>query len=194
MGASLGACDEAHVDLVEAVLATEPGEQAPPRAQAAFSPGRSPVSTNVIRLRIAAVEVDAHLGGWRRRRAANTADPHPVGTVVGELDRVEAGDDVGVEVLGRADLVEQLRGDGADVDQAAGAGVLGDDRRAVAATSAIGKPGGSDGSGISSKKRVVAAGGLGAALDDVAGDDGAGQRVPVVECPVVPPRRRPDHE
>ena len=37
----------------------------------------------------------------------------------------------GFGVLRRADLVEQLRGDGADVDEAAGAGVLGDDGRAV---------------------------------------------------------------
>ena len=44
------------------------------------------------------------------------------------------------------------------------------------------------------EEAVVATGGLGAALDYVAGDDGAGQRVPVVPCPLVPPRRRPHHE
>ena len=40
------------------------------------------------------------------------------------------------------------------------------------------------------EERVVAAGGLGAALDDVAGHDGAGERVPVVAAPAVVPCRR----
>ena len=48
-----------------------------------------------------------------------------------ELDRVEVGGDVGAEVAGRLHLVHQLRGDGVDADQPAGAGVLGDHRRAV---------------------------------------------------------------
>ena len=39
------------------------------------------------------------------------------------------------------------------------------------------------------EERVVAAGGLGAALDDVAGYHGSGQGVPVVTGPAVVPRR-----
>ena len=48
-----------------------------------------------------------------------------------EADGVEAHRRVGVGVLDALDLVEQLGGDGADGDRAAGARVLGDDRRAV---------------------------------------------------------------
>src|SRR4051812_24497933 len=44
------------------------------------------------------------------------------------------------------------------------------------------------------EERVVAAGRLGAALQDVPGDEGTGQRVPVVTGPAVPPRRRADDE
>ena len=46
-------------------------------------------------------------------------------------DRVEARGHVGVRVRRPGDLVEQLRGDRADRDEAAGAGVLGDDEAAV---------------------------------------------------------------
>ena len=62
-----------------------------------------------------------------------------------------------------------------------------------ASISAIGKPG-TRPSATSSKNGVVAAGGLGAALEHVAGDDRAGERVPVVARPAVPPRRGPDHQ
>src|SRR6185369_11520087 len=41
------------------------------------------------------------------------------------------------------------------------------------------------------EEAVVAAGGLGAALDDVAGGDGAGEAIPVVALPGEAPRGRP---
>ncbi len=59
------------------------------------------------------------------------ADPHPVGAVGGQLDAVHPGGRVRVGVARAGDLVEQLRGDGVDADQPAGAGVLGDHRRSV---------------------------------------------------------------
>ena len=59
------------------------------------------------------------------------ADPHPVGAVGGQFDGVHPGRDIRVGVAGAGDLVEQLRGDGVDADQPAGARMLGDHRRAV---------------------------------------------------------------
>src|SRR4029077_2809802 len=98
----------------------------------------------------------------------------------------EMRDDVGVQVGGIADLVEQLGGDGARRDDAAGAVVLGDDAAAVLGdlgdreprVAAVGDLG---------REAVVAAGRLRAALDDVPGGDCAGQGVPVVPAPAVPP-------
>ena len=92
---------------------------------------------------------------------------------VGEPDRVESCRDVGAGVARTGDLVEQLGGDGADGDRAAGPVVFGDDGRPVvvqfrdrvAGASPVGDlvgPG------------VVAAGGLRSALDDVPGRDGTG--------------------
>ena len=77
--------------------------------------------------------------------------------------------------------------------QPAGAGVLGDDERAVLVHL---------GDGEAERPRpvdlleeaVVAAGGLRAALDDVAGGDGAREPVPVVARPAEAPRRRADHQ
>ena len=109
---------------------------------------------------------------------------HAVRPVVAERDGVEAGHDVGVEVALAADLVEELRGDGAAIDPATRARVLGDDGRAVgrdlrdreAGVAQVGDLG---------EEGVVAAGGLRAALDHVPGHAGAGQSVPVVSGPAV---------
>ena len=79
----------------------------------------------------ATLVVDGHLRRRRRRLAAHTGDAHAVRADLVEADRVEAGDDVGVGVGRRLDLVEQLGGDGVDGQRAAGAGVLRDDARAV---------------------------------------------------------------
>ncbi len=76
-----------------------------------------------------AERAEADLQRRRRRFAAHAADAHPVGTVVGELDRVEAGRHVRPGIPGAGDLVEQLRGDGLAGDGAAGAGMLGDHAR-----------------------------------------------------------------
>ena len=65
----------------------------------------------------------------RRRRAARAADAHAVGAVLRlSCSEVKSARHVGRQVGARvADLVQQLLGDRAPVDQAAGAGVLGDD-------------------------------------------------------------------
>ena len=91
----------------------------------------SPVSTKVISLRKPPSRLRPTLRVGGGRLAAHAGDPHPVGPVLGEADRVEAGGDVGAGVPGALRLVQQLGGDGADVDDAAGAGVLGDDAGAV---------------------------------------------------------------
>ena len=117
------------------------------------------------------------------------------GADVVEADRVEAGDDVGVGVRGRLDLVQQLGRDGVDGDPAAGAGCLvmthepssvdlGDrepERLGEAVAELL-------------EEGEVAARRLGAALDDVAGGDGAGEAVPVGRRPAPPPRRRADDD
>ena len=75
---------------------------------------------------VAAETVDRDLEPLRGRGAGDTADLDPVGALLAQPDRVEVRGHVGVEVAGRLDLVEQLRGDGVDGDRAAGAVVLGD--------------------------------------------------------------------
>ena len=127
----------------------------------------------------AAGPVDADLEGRRRRLALDAVHAHPVGSHLLELDRVEARRHVRAEVLGPADLVEQLRRDGADGDLAAGSVVLADHRRAVRRD--LG-PREADPlhAGDLGEEGVVAAGGLGAALDHVARRHRAGQGVPVV--------------
>ena len=62
-----------------------------------------------------------------------------------------------------------------------------------AAISAIGNPSRCD-PGNLLEERVVAAGRLGAALDDVTGDDRAGERVEIVRRPVEAPGGRTHHE
>ena len=131
-------------------------------------------------------------GGWRRL-APRVADLDPVGRLLLEADGVETGCHVGAEVAGGADLVEQLRGHGADGDGTAGAVVLADHRGSVGGDVGPGEPGPFE-SGNLGEERVVAPGGLRAALDDVPGDDSAGEGVPVVACPaVVPGGRAADH-
>ncbi len=137
--------------------------------------------------------VDRHLGGGRRGPAPHPRHQHPIGTVVGQLDRVELHDHVGVVVVDPLDLVEQLRGDGADRHEAAGARVLGDHRRPVGAHLGDREAAPLDARNLS-EERVVATGALGAALDDVAGDDGAREGIPVVTGPAeVRCRRAEDH-
>ena len=111
-----------------------------------------------------------------------------------EPDRAEVGDDVGVQVVRRADLVQQLGGDGADADQAARAGMLGDDARTVVVDLGKWEAGRLGEVGDLLEEAVVAAGGLRSAFDDVPGDHGARQRVPIVLRPAPPPRGRADDQ
>ena len=104
-------------------------------------------------------------------------------SVLVEADGVEAGGDVGTEVAGARGLVQQLRGDGADGHGAAGAGVLGDDGAAVGVQFGDGEAGVAHVEAVAGEERVVAAGGLGAALQDVAGDDSPGKRDPGRRAP-----------
>ena len=83
------------------------------------------------RVAVAAEFVHRDLQRRRRRLARRAGHPHPIAFDLLDLDRVEAGGHVGAEVLGSADLVEQLRCHGLDVDHTAGAVVLADHARAV---------------------------------------------------------------
>lgn len=77
-----------------------------------------------------------------------------------------------------------MGGDGAEVDDAAGAVVFGDDAGAVLVEFGEGEAGAVQaGGGVVGEEGVVAAGGLGAAFEDVSGDDGSGEAVVVVGCP-----------
>src|SRR5690606_16033315 len=125
---------------------------------------------------------DLELVGARAALHATHADA--VGAGLLEADGREIGDDVGRDVLPRvAHFVEELLGDGADADPAAGPVVLGDDEGAV-------------GRGLDDRvadvvqvgdrlpvEEAVAAGRLGAALVDVAGHDAGGEPVDVVRRP-----------
>ena len=84
------------------------------RTQAAFASMSRPVSTSSIWLRKPPRSLRQTFVRGRRGGAADAADPDPVGAVGGELDGVEVGGDVGAEVGGGLDLVDELGGDGVD--------------------------------------------------------------------------------
>ena len=124
---------------------------------------------------------DTFSSRWRRF-ADNAADPDPVRAVLAQVGSVHPGRHVGVRVPRAGDLVEQLSRDGADADLPAGAGVFGDHRGSV------GVDLGERESGVAQvgnlgEERVVAAGGLHAAFDDVARHHGAGELVVVGSAP-----------
>ena len=119
-------------------------------------------------------------------RPARAAHAHSIAAEVGERQRGEVGDDVGIEVARRiVHLVEQLLAHGVEGDHAAGLRRLRDDRRAIglalsdrerdAQRVGVGPP----------RPRVVAARDLPAALEKVADDDTGGETVPVVPGPLV---------
>lgn len=110
-------------------------------------------------------------------------DPHPVRPVLAQPDAVQAGGDIGSGVPGASGLVQQLRGDRADVHEAAGAGVLGDDAAAVGVD--LGEREAGPPYVALLEERVVPAGGLGSALQHMPGDDGPGQ---LVELPGPQPK------
>jgi hypothetical protein len=129
-------------------------------------------------------------GGGRAFRAA---EPHPVSARVGELDGVEECRDVRASIGGLADFVQQLGGHRFGGDRAAGARVFGDDRGAI---------------GVDfgdrkarrlyivdfSEERVIAAGRLRPAFEDVPGRGGAGERRPIVPGPIELGRGRADDQ
>ena len=80
---------------------------------------------------IAAQVVQADFDRRRRRLAAHAGDAHAIGPLLLELDRVETGHHVGIDVGRLVDFVQQLGRDRADRDQPAGALVLGDHARTV---------------------------------------------------------------
>jgi hypothetical protein len=141
---------------------------------------------------VAAELVHGHLEGGRRRLSLDAPDAHPIGAGLVELDGVEPRGHIGAEVRGAADLVQQLRGDGADRHLSPGAVVLADHGRPVD-RDVRPREAGAGHAGHLGEERVVAPGGLRAALDDVAGDDATGESVPVVAGPAVVPRRRAAH-
>jgi hypothetical protein len=130
----------------------------------------------------------------RRGLAANAAYPDPVRAVLRELDGVKPGRDVRSRVPHTLDLVHQLRGDGAGRDRPAGTGMLGDHAGAVPPDFGDREAGAGHVVKELGEERVVPAGGLGAALDDVAGRDGPGQLVVVGASPAEVRRGRADDE
>ena len=122
--------DETDVDFIEPVATADLCEQSvgqPSRLAFLVEAGEYEAHS----IAVAPVEVDAHLGGGRCRLADGAADAHAVRPVLRELNGVETADHIGIGIRRRADFVEQLRCDGSDGDDAAGASVLGDDTRTV---------------------------------------------------------------
>src|SRR5205085_6765756 len=76
---------------------------------------------------------DRHLVELRRRPAFYAGEVHTIAGTLLELNGCEVGNAIGRDVVARiADLVKKLFGDTCDRDTAAGAGMLGDNERAVA--------------------------------------------------------------
>ena len=115
------------------------------------------------------------------------------GPTLGDPDGVEAGDHVGALVGRAGDLVQQLGGHRAHRDQPAGPGMLGHDGAAVGRHLGD-REAGRAGAGQLPPEGVVAAGGLGPALQDVAGHHRPGQAVPVVGGPAEMPGGRADDQ
>ncbi len=130
--------------------------------------------------------VQRHLQRRRGWLAGNPADPDSVGAVVRQLDRVHPKSRIGIGVSGTGDLVEQLCGHGVGRHRTTGSRMFGDHRRAVRVDFGDGEPGMHQGRQIgkvTGEEGVVAAGGLGAALDDVSCGDGSGNGIVIVPAP-----------
>src|SRR4051812_47043018 len=102
-------------------------------------------------------------------------------------------DSVRVEVAGTLDLVKQLRLDGVDGDHACGARLLTDHRASVSRDFGSRE---SKAGNVAKRFKAgeIAAAGLRPAFDDMTRGDGAGDRVPIVGRPAVPPRGGTDRE
>ena len=184
--------DQPHIDFSELLLAAEEIEQH------LLRPGRLLLDVQAGQdhghgVAVAAEVVQRDLDVRRRGTAAGAGDRDPVPALRLEPDRVEVRDHVGARVRRPGDLVQKLRGDRAGRHQPAGAGVLGDHAAAVgrdlgdreARVAPVGQFG---------QERVVAAGGLRAALDHVPGHHRPGQFVEVGRAPAVPGRGRADDQ
>jgi hypothetical protein len=125
-------------------------------------------------------------------RAFDAGDEDPVTAALLDAQGVEVGGDIGVEVLGAANLVHDLRRDRPHGDRAAGVGVLGDGEGAIGVDLGPGIAD-IDEAGNLMEERVVAAGGLTAALDHMACRQRTGQAVPVVALPAELPGRGGHH-
>ena len=141
----------------------------------------------------AGVEVGRDLQRGRRRLAPHRRDAHPVGTLLRQLNAVEARHGVGAEVARAADLVEQLRRHRPDRDHAARPGVLGDHRRAVRVQLGQGEADALPARHLL-EEGVVPAAALGAALNDVPRHHRAGDGVEVAVGPAERVQRRPDDQ
>ncbi len=128
--------------------------------------------------------------------AAHAAQAHAVAAQVLHPGLGDVGHHVGCEIgHGVVHLVEQLLGDGVAVDPATGAGWLADGATAVGAQVGNGiAEVGEAGHVLEAGVGEIAAGDLGAAFQQVAGHGGAGQPVPVVQCPAEVGQGRPQGE
>lgn len=128
----------------------------------------------------------------RGARVPRSADPDSVGCHLGDRERVEVGRHVGIGIGRRTDLVEKLCRHGSRRDGAARARLLGHDERPVCPNLRDGEP--RESGGELAEERIVPSGCLGSAFDHVSRHHRTGEHVPVVPGPVVPPRRRSQHQ
>ena len=172
----------ASVHSSSAGLTVSAGFQLPPH-QLGLGVDVQPGEHERHRVAEAADAVQRHLQRRRRRLAPYAVDAHAVGAVGGQLDAVDPQRHIGIGVARAGDLVEQLGGDGVDADRPPVPGMLGDHRRPVGVDLGEREARHSVRSGDLGEERVVAAGGLHPALDDVARGDRTGELVVVVAAP-----------
>ena len=161
----------------------------------------SPVRTSVRRVAEAAQVVHRHLEPLGRRGTPRSADRTRSRATCSSAIVSNPAVTSGLAYAGAADLVEQLGRHRADGDHSSRAGMLRDDRAAVGGDLGDREAGVLE-PGHVAEEGVVAARGLGPALDDVAGDQRPGQRVErrlVARArgrvvPPVPPGRRADDQ
>ncbi|KAH9830252.1 Uncharacterized protein Tdes44962_MAKER09073 [Teratosphaeria destructans] len=135
----------------------------------------------------------AEFGGRRGEVGGDAVQGDAVGAELVEGGVGEEGGDVGVEVPGSLDLVEELRSTGLGGDLAAGGAVLGDDDLAVGGDFGDGEADVVPAVGCEGfEAGEVAAADVAGALDEVAGDEGVGEFVELVASPGVPPVRGAD--
>ena len=123
---------------------------------------------------IATDVVQADLQVLRAWLAAHPGYPHSIGRLLLELDRVEAGLHVRVQIGGLGDLVEQLSRHGSYRDAASGAWMLGDDEAPILFDLDEREAGVVE-TGYLLEEGIITARHLGPALDQVTGGYGRSQ-------------------